>query len=185
MSSNIYTKQFERGLKRKIELVKFKGGKCELCGYSNNLSALEFHHIVPLEKSFPLDARHLSNTSVVKLVEESKKCRLLCSNCHRELHHPEYEKDNLQYLLEQCLSDKEISLCQKMSFSKCKFCGKEFKAVNGKIFCSEQCRYNNKNYPSVNELKQKYSKLRSWEKVAEYFGITRKIVQNIRKRAIE
>ena len=33
--------------------------------------------------------RHLSNTSLDKLKVESDKCKLLCSNCHREFHYLE------------------------------------------------------------------------------------------------
>ena len=39
MNPNSYTKQNERGLKRKLELIKYKGCKCEKCGYDKNISA--------------------------------------------------------------------------------------------------------------------------------------------------
>ena len=42
-----------RSLKRKLELVKSRGG--ELCGYDRNIAVLEFHHINPDEKEFQLD----------------------------------------------------------------------------------------------------------------------------------
>lgn len=75
-----------RSLKRKLELVKSRGG--ELCGYDRNIAVLEFHHINPDEKEFQLDMRHLSNTSLERLKEEADKCQLLCANCHREVHNP-------------------------------------------------------------------------------------------------
>lgn len=53
--------QTRRALQRKLKLVELKGGKCEKCGYSKNLSALEFHHIDSSNKLFQLDSRHLSN----------------------------------------------------------------------------------------------------------------------------
>ena len=37
------------------------GGKCEICGYNKNVSALEFHHIDSVTKDFKLDARKLAN----------------------------------------------------------------------------------------------------------------------------
>lgn len=67
---NDYNTQKLRGLKRKLELVKSRGGKCELCGYDRNIAVLEFHHINPDEKEFQLDMRHLSNTSLERLKEE-------------------------------------------------------------------------------------------------------------------
>lgn len=70
-------------------LVSIKGGKCENCGYDSNLSALSFHHINPETKSFEIDARSCANRSINSLLEEVNKCRLLCCNCHAEIHNPD------------------------------------------------------------------------------------------------
>lgn len=83
-----YVSQQERGLKRKKDLVQLLGGSCSVCGYKKNYSALEFHHINPLEKDHNLDLRKLSNSTWDWCVNESKKCILLCSNCHKEHRHP-------------------------------------------------------------------------------------------------
>lgn len=84
---NSYLAQQERGKKRKLLLIQENGGECCKCGYSRNYSALEFHHIN--DKKFQLDLRSLSNRSMSSIREEMSKCILICSNCHRELHHPE------------------------------------------------------------------------------------------------
>ena len=42
-----YLAQQKRGRDRKLRLLAMKGGGCELCGYSKNYAALEFHHIDP------------------------------------------------------------------------------------------------------------------------------------------
>ncbi len=60
-----------------------------MCGYDKNYAALEFHHKVPIEKLFQLDLRSLSNRSWDAILEEAKKCQLLCSNCHAEYHNPD------------------------------------------------------------------------------------------------
>lgn len=86
-----YDAQQKRGLERKIKLVEMLGGKCECCGYNKNYSALSFHHKDPTEKETTLDIRQLSNTKWDTLLEESKKCKLLCMNCHMEEHYPEME----------------------------------------------------------------------------------------------
>jgi hypothetical protein len=77
------------------------GGQCEICGYKKNLSALAFHHIDPEKKKFKLDVRSLSNRTEAKILEELDKCKLLCHNCHAEVHNPEYnlEKVSLSRLL--------------------------------------------------------------------------------------
>ena len=84
-----YLAQQRRGLERKLELVKIKGGCCERCGYSKNLAALEFHHLDPVEKEMQLDMRALSNRNWDIVLAEAEKCILLCSNCHAEEHNPD------------------------------------------------------------------------------------------------
>lgn len=73
----------------KHELVKYKGGKCELCGYNKTECALQFHHINPEEKEFSLSHINLNNFTVTMndLKKEVDKCQLLCANCHFEQHY--------------------------------------------------------------------------------------------------
>tara|TARA_R110000772_G_scaffold43995_5_gene101260 strand:- start:2529 stop:2945 length:417 start_codon:yes stop_codon:yes gene_type:complete len=97
--TNTYHSQTLRSLERKIKLIEMKGGGCNQCGYNKNLSSLEFHHINPDEKESKLDSRILSNRSWKYILEEAKKCELLCSNCHREHHNPELKMDNVIQLL--------------------------------------------------------------------------------------
>jgi len=71
----------------KITLITELGGKCSICGYDKNYSALEFHHTEPEHKDF-----HVSNaktTNINKIRKEAEKCILICANCHREIHYPQ------------------------------------------------------------------------------------------------
>jgi predicted nucleic acid-binding Zn ribbon protein len=88
LGNSQYEAQKKRALRRKLKLVMKSGGKCALCGYAKNLSGLVFHHRQGI-KDFQLDARNMSNRSWDSVVQELKKCQLLCHNCHQELHHPE------------------------------------------------------------------------------------------------
>lgn len=182
MNPNFYKKQRERALKRKIELIENKGGKCEVCGYDKNITALEFHHIDPSTKSFNLDSRHLSNNNIEVLKNEVEKCILVCANCHREIHNPSFEKDNIENLLNE-LKTKNIKIYSKKRKTKvCPVCGKEFEYVKGKIFCSKECREKSKNYPSYEEIiKIYYDFNKNLSKTAKYFNLTRKIVSKIIK----
>ena len=63
-------------------------------------------------------------------------------------------------------------------------CGKRFRKTKGKIYCSEECRWKAKNYPPIEEVNEQYKILGSWEKVAQHFGLTRRIIQGIRKRSL-
>jgi hypothetical protein len=90
-----YATQRRRGLARKLELVRAKGGKCSICGYDKNLSALTFHHRDPAAKDFKLDMRSLSNRKLGPTLSESEKVILVCANCHAELHNPHLDLDSL------------------------------------------------------------------------------------------
>lgn len=184
MNPNYYEKQKERALSRKMELIELRGGKCEMCGYAKNISALEFHHLNPDDKCFQLDSRHLSNTNKSKILEEVNKCILVCANCHRELHNPELNMGNMMKTLNEVKTKN--SIYSKSKIGVCEQCGNKFKYVSGKRFCSKECRDKNfySKYPSCEELFEKYSELKSWEKVAKHFGLTRKIVQGIRKKGL-
>jgi len=86
-----YVCQQERGHIRRKQLLDSLGSKCSSCGYNKNYSALEFHHLDESTKEFGITIRECSNYNLQKLIEESKKCIILCSNCHRELHNPNFK----------------------------------------------------------------------------------------------
>lgn len=81
-----YASQKKRGLHRKLEFIKARGGKCSHCGYAKNLAGLAFHHLHG--KEFKLDVRSLSNRKIEPILKELEKCTLLCHNCHAEVHNP-------------------------------------------------------------------------------------------------
>ena len=66
----------------KKRAVKYKGGKCIVCGYIRCIAALQFHHIDDFLKEIDI-----SSCSTWKQAEhELNKCVLLCANCHVEVH---------------------------------------------------------------------------------------------------
>lgn len=71
--------------RRKIKLmaIEYKGGKCQICGYSKCPRALELHHING-EKEFGIGDKGYTR-SWEKVKQELDKCVLVCANCHREL----------------------------------------------------------------------------------------------------
>ena len=74
-----------RALKK--QLVLYKGGKCECCGYNKCIQALQFHHLNPEEKDFTIsELSNLSNFDIQSYYKEVDKCQLLCANCHAEKH---------------------------------------------------------------------------------------------------
>lgn len=181
-AGNTMHSQDRRALIRKMKLIMEFGGKCSVCGYNKNISALDFHHKESFTKSFQLDKRTLSNLSWDNILEEAKKCELLCSNCHREIHNPETTFDNTNLLI----SEFELKVTNKVlntleSGSICPVCQSRFPKVSGKTYCSTECRQKDKGYPSLVELEEQYKILKSWEKVGVVFNVSRKIIAKIRK----
>lgn len=84
-------------------LRKQHGGKCERCGYDTYLGALDFHHIDPTKKDFTIGNR---DYKLKECIEETKKCVLICSNCHREIHAGLWD---INELLKQKVGDVKCS----------------------------------------------------------------------------
>lgn len=62
--------------------VDLLGGKCCICGYNKCLWALDFHHTDPTQKDFSISSKKMKS----EIEKELKKCRLVCRNCHSEVH---------------------------------------------------------------------------------------------------
>ena len=75
----------KRRKKLKLMAVESKGGRCEICGYSRYVGALDFHHLDEKSKEFDLWTRGLTR-SWERIQKEIQKCVLVCANCHREIH---------------------------------------------------------------------------------------------------
>lgn len=93
------------------------------------------------------------------------KCVLLCSNCHRETHNPEYNKEYIESLKTKS-EIAELHKDEKSSIKKCKYCDKQMLKSNHHRYCSEECKNLSKQhqfskYPSLEELNLKYSELKS------------------------
>lgn len=76
------------------------GGKCSICGYNKCISALEFHHLDHSKKEFNISQICITETNFSKILNEAKKCILICNRCHREQHFLENE-----YCYEQILEE--------------------------------------------------------------------------------
>jgi hypothetical protein len=74
----------QRAREFKQELIKLSGGQCVKCGYNRYAGALEFHHTDPKTKLFSLGISNIKSKVRETVVDEWKKCILLCANCHRE-----------------------------------------------------------------------------------------------------
>ena len=74
----------ENRKRKKEKLVEMFGGKCCICGYNKYVGALDFHHQKKKKKEFALSVKGLCY-SWESIVQEAKKCVVLCKNCHTEV----------------------------------------------------------------------------------------------------
>jgi hypothetical protein len=166
----------------KQRCVESFGGKCGICGYSKCISALEFHHTDPSVKESQIS---LSNTRKwEKVVCELKKCVMVCSNCHREIHSgitkipkdiPKFNDDYLEW----------DTFRKKPNKKACKICGNEYIGSN-KYYCSKECKKKEmtRRYPSYKTVLQEVAK-EGYTKTARKYGVSdnavRKFLKNNQK----
>jgi len=72
--------------KTKTWLVKYAGGKCQVCGYDRWHGNLAFHHVSQDGKDTNLADMLRNAKSWHIILEEVDKCILVCHNCHGEIH---------------------------------------------------------------------------------------------------
>lgn len=160
--------------KRKREIVDIMGGKCALCGYDRNITALELHHINKEEKEFSICARG-GFPKYDTLIPELKKCILLCANCHREVHNPLEGEDEITLISsfneEKANHYKELSKLQKQE-KFCIDCGKLLSS-NRPTRCPEceKIRQRVCERPSREELKD-LIRNKPFTQIAEIYGVT-------------
>jgi hypothetical protein len=73
------------------------GNKCSRCGYDKYIGALDFHHLDPKDKKFPISKAPVtiteslvgttsSDEKINLVISELDKCEVLCKNCHHQEH---------------------------------------------------------------------------------------------------
>lgn len=133
-NNNEAVKQWRRNTKDRI--ISSMGGSCQVCGYNKCQDSLELHHIDPSVKEFGLGAIRANPIAWHKIVDELRKCVLLCANCHREVHYgitqlpTTYASFNEDYLDYKSIDNKTL-------YDACPCCGKQKPSKN--TYCSLSC----------------------------------------------
>ena len=86
-------KRYKAASRKKKRLIKKRlldclgGAKCSKCGFESDcLGVFEFHHKNPKKKKFAIGSMTYVEKNWSVLLEEAKKCKILCCRCHRILH---------------------------------------------------------------------------------------------------
>lgn len=159
--------------RRKQYFVDKFGGKCQICGYSKCINALEFHHI---EEKTNKPTNVIFQYSIEKAEKELEKCIMVCANCHREIHYEDYDS-NIQKLYTN----------KKWIIKKCIICKKEFKTKDEKqLYHNEECKNIGfrkiKERPSKDELQELIIKFDNWSLLGRMFGVSDNAVRKWAKK---
>ena len=145
-----------------------------------------------LEYSNKIKELYIGKDTINKIIEAYKKSIIENEESIKKIYDIDKKDSSISFdikrtidLLEtyKDMEDKPLDKSTK-SIAICPICGKEFKTYKRKIYCSDKCKYKSKNYPSIEEVNEQYEILHSWEKVANHFNLTRRIIQGIRNRAV-
>jgi hypothetical protein len=129
----------------KIRIVESMGGKCYVCGYNKCVGALDLHHIDPSTKLFSLGGLRANPRAWTQIVDELRKCILVCANCHREIETGIIVLKNPKSTFDESFVDykwKEGSRPGRTNIIKnCEVCGTELRAdTKLQKYCSDVCR---------------------------------------------
>lgn len=130
----------------KAKMVAAMGSKCQCCGYNSCNEALAFHHIDPTIKDMGFGDTRANPKKWEKLVEELKKCILVCHNCHSEIHAGVRELPSSFAQFDENFADwRKVEECDS-----CPVCNKE-KSTKQK-FCSPRCAQTNRRKVNWDEI---------------------------------
>ncbi len=170
--------QLKGYLNRKLECINLLGGKCMKCGYTKNLAAMHFHHIDPKEKSLKLDSRSFSNRNKNILLQEVKKCIILCANCHAETHFPEHDilkvQEFLSNIKEKIKTIKKVESVQLI----CSICG-GIRVGKKSTLCRKCFTFRRRKYerPSAEDLIFDLMEFKTCSKISKKYNCSHKSIE--------
>lgn len=143
------------GMKRKLmELVEQVS--CKKCGFFDQ-RALCFHHRDSKEKEFDIKWALTHGYSLETMLEEAKKCDVLCINCHTKLH---YKGKNCKLKEHKKRANRVLKYKKRLLISvgqkpSCKVCG------CSDVTCLAFHHIRDKRFPIMNAISQgmSYSKI--------------------------
>ena len=165
--------------RKKNRIVYIMGGKCCLCGYKKCTAALEMHHIDMSEKEFTF-SHYNHYMSIENMKDEMKKCALVCSNCHKEIHYDNEEKNISSTFNNERFDEivNEIHNTKSVITTATKYCKKCGKNISYRATLCTKCKAEQARvveHPSRNELKEMI-RTESFEQIGRKYGVTGKSI---------
>lgn len=142
-SSNI-VKKWRSNTKHKM--IAAMGGSCQCCGYNTCASALAFHHLDPSKKEQGFGDTRANPVKWTNIVEERKKCILVCHNCHSEIHAGVRQLPTKFATFDEKYADwKNVE-----EYNNCPICSS--KKPIARKFCSHSCAQKNSRKVNWDEI---------------------------------
>lgn len=158
----------------KSRMVSSFGAECGRCKNQFPPELYDFHHLDPSTKKFNLGAVRASARSWSSIVEELKKCVMLCANCHRGVETGLYSIPKDAKRFDEFYTEYKAPILGTYAEHNCPVCGSD-KVLRNNTYCSNKCsgiaKRKKKNRPSAEELK-KMVKSKGWEGTGRMFGVT-------------
>jgi len=158
--------------RKKLQAVKYLGGRCQLCGYDRCQAALVFHHIEREDKEHKV-TYIVSRWSWDRVRPELDKCILVCSNCHAEIHFGMVEPDNLRRIA--------LVVIKRV----CPICRVEYASTSaGQKYCSYACSYFGQRKvlrPTKSQLAKDINSM-NWLAMGRKYGVSAQAVKKWAKR---
>jgi hypothetical protein len=165
------SKDYKLVWRKKARLALFVafGGKCAICEYERSVSAIDYHHLDPKEKDDLLSKAMANGHAWSKIVEEARKCTILCCRCHRELHAGIVElplnppKFNEEYA--------DIIKVKQIKYDSCPICGKD--KINYYKHCSVECStQSQRKFEITKEELEKLVREKPFTQIGKMFGVS-------------
>lgn len=159
----------------KERIITAMGGSCCICGYNKCPASLALHHLDPSQKDIGLGAIRANPKNWQTIVEELRKCVLICHNCHSEVHAgmtlvpedaPKFDEAFADYKLMEKVAREDLA---NSLMTPCPVCGKLKPA--DLINCSLECAgkaHRKIDWDNVNLFEE--LKIKSVVKLAEELG---------------
>lgn len=163
----------------KTKMVEAMGGRCQCCGYNNCKEALAFHHIDPTKKDIGFSEIRSNPKKWEEIVNELKKCILVCHNCHSEIHAgvrnipDEYVRFNEEFAEWRIIAE----------YDNCPACGTE-KLAKQK-FCSHKCANTNRRKVDWDSVDLLYLlQIHSISELEKMFGVSNAAIYKRRDKIL-
>lgn len=109
--------QFIDNWSKKVKAVNYLGGTCQICG-NNNIFHFTFHHRNRSEKENGIGEIRCHRWSTI--LNEIKKCDLVCKNCHEEIHYTEnIKKESPTKNSKKIFLNIKGGKCEICKYNKC------------------------------------------------------------------